>query len=161
MRPPAGRRKAARSRLARFAGERRRRRRARADLVRQRVPPHLDTGAAAGMVMPIFAMRPLGVVAQIDIGGPGLFRGRRGIGARQRRIAAVSELDLVAWAAEGTGNEQHCPAPQCAPGTGPAPRSSMTWPEAKRSSEKASLSGCGASLAIVWAKTHPEPGVAL
>ena len=48
---------------------------------------------------------------------------------------------------------------QCA--TAAAAASSISRPVRKRSSVNGALIGCGLSLAMVWAKTWPEPGVAL
>ena len=55
--------------------------------------------------------------------------------------------------------DSHLGHHQCA--TAAAAASSMRRPVRKRSMVKGALIGCGSSLAMVWAKTWPEPGVAL
>ena len=77
---------------------------------------------------------PLGVGERVRVGR-----------VRHVRLPAVAELDLVAVAAPGAGDEQH----QCA--TAAAPCSSISAPVSNRSSANGTFSGCGSPCAIVCA----------
>jgi hydroxypyruvate reductase len=116
--------------------------------------------AAAGRVLPVLALRAARIGALVHIGLPFRPPGRLALArAAHGGVAAIGELGVLAWAAERARN-QHLEA-QCQPGIGPAPFSSSSAPVSKRSRLNASFNGCGASLAMVWANTQPEPGVAL
>lgn len=116
---------------------------------------------AAMVMVPPFHVRAAGVVAIVDISLPS-----RSACVQHRNgchLADISEFRLVAKTTKTTVDLLHGSVSryQCHCAVGPAPLSSMTAPVSKRSSEYARLSSWGASFANVWAKTHPDAGVAL
>ena len=75
------------------------------------------------------------------------------------RTSSARERAATALAASTSRCEGTAVDHQCA--TAAAAASSISRPVRKRSSVNGALIGCGLSLAMVWAKTWPEPGVAL
>src|SRR6202023_455461 len=106
---------------------------------------------------PAFGVHALAVRPKKEKFRPLPVRERRGIGRpRNVGLPAVAKLDFRARAAIGPMDQQH---DQCA--TAAAAASSINLPLTKRCRENGAAKGCGSSLAMVAAKTWPEPGVAL
>src|SRR5690606_34057983 len=106
------------------------------DLVRHGAARDREPATAAVNVKPALLEPALGIAAHVEIVGPfGVGERIRVLRSEDPGLAAVAELDLVARAAEGAGDEQH----QCA--TAAAPCSSTRAPLEKRSSGKGAASG--------------------
>ena len=105
---------------------------------------HRSRNAPLGLSRMKSQLGPFGVgerVRVLRVGDPGL--------------AAVAELDLVAWPAPRAGDQQHQWA------TPAAPCSSMSAPDSNRASAYGRASSCGSPVATVAAITQPDAGVAL
>ncbi len=112
---------------------------------------------------PVRRRRPLAAApaqASMPASTKTAIRSRFGAADRLRRTSSLTEMKQVLLASE---HQRHCDSHlghhQCA--TAAAAASSIRRPVRKRSMVKGALIGCGSSLAMVWAKTWPEPGVAL
>src|SRR6202042_1256235 len=79
----------------------------RDDPVRDGVAQQVEPAPAAVSVDPALGEDALRVVAHVEVIGPGGIVGRLGVGARDMRLAAIAELDLVALAAPRAGDEEH------------------------------------------------------
>src|SRR5699024_651097 len=125
--------------------------------------------AAPGRVLPALGEDALGVRPVEEVARPfAVVEGGGVLGVGHVGLAAVAELDLVARAAVGAVDEEHGGLlgtwriegrGQWA--TPAAPCSSMRWPVSKRSRLKGRLISCASSVAMVWARANPAPGVAL
>ena len=137
------------------------------DLVAQRVAAHDQPLPATRDVVPVFLVRAARIGALVDVSLPLRVPRPARSGAagaswhHRRRRTRCARADRRTGRGSASPQEPSSCAAQCQPGVGPAPFSSRSAPVSKRSRLNASFSGCGASFAMVWANTQPEPGVAL
>src|SRR4051794_5524827 len=127
-----------------------------ADAVRDGVTYRVEKAAAAVAMAPALRIAALRVIANVEERGPRIVAHRRWIrGPLHMGLAAVTELVLRPRAAPRTRDQQH----QCA--TAAAAASLIRRPLINRCRLKGAASKCGVPVAMVAAKTWPEPGVAL